>query len=206
MTTQAIEVKQYTNEINMLKAQILNNTKEIELAQFIYDVLPEYKGQLNKRFETFLSKKLAEKYGTYEYKYNNEPNTPNYGKPSEYDKTVNNVNAYMSKETYSRTYYKLTISYEGTEWRYTWNDDNERSRQFCDTSKTLQFYSWADLTELANQVQGRIEYLNKDIEQLKDNIKHVDKYTREYNRLKDAIQEHNDKISHVLADSLRVRQ
>lgn len=195
----------YTNETNLLKAEILNSTKEIELLQYVYSVLPEYKGVLNKRLETMLVKKLAEKYGTYEYKYNNEPNTPNYNKPSEYDKTINNVTAYLSKETYSRTYYKLTISYKGTEWRDTWNDDNEKSKQFVATNRTLQLYSWEDLVELAQQITGRIEYLNNTIVQLKDNIKHLDKYTREYKKLQQAIRDHNEKISYVLADRLRIK-
>lgn len=195
----------YINETNLLKAEILNNVKEIEILQYICDVLPEYKGVLNKRFETMLSKKLAEKYGTWEYKYYNEPNTPKYGQSSEYDKTINNVTVYLSKETYSRTYYKLTISYKGTEWRDTWNDDNEKSKQFCSTNKSIQLYSWENLVELAGQIQSKIEYLNKDIKQLKENIKHVDKYTREHARLEQAIKEHNEKISHVLADRLKIK-
>jgi hypothetical protein len=195
----------YVNETNLLKAEILNSVKEIELLKYVYDVLPEYKGALNKRLETMLLKKLAEKYGTYEYKYNNEPNTPKYGQPSEYDKTINNVTAYLSKATYSKTYYKLTIGYKGTEWRDTWNADNEKSKQFCDTNKTLQLYSWEDLVELAQQIRGRIEHLENTIGKLKDNIKHVDKYTREHKKLQQAISEHNEKISHVLADRLRIK-
>lgn len=195
----------HTNETNLLKAEILNSVKEIELLQYVYDVLPEYKGVLNKRLETMLVKKLAEKYGTYEYKYNNEPNTPKYGQPSEYDKTINNVTAYLSKETYSRICCGLAIGYKGVGWRDTWNNDNEKSKQFVATNKTLQLYSWEDLVELAQQINGRIEYLNNTIVQLKDNIKHLDKYTREYKKLQQAIRDHNEKISYVLSDRLRIK-
>jgi hypothetical protein len=190
-----------------IKCAILNNAKEVEILEFLAEVLPEYTGVLNKRFETFINKKLAEKYGTYEYKYYNEPNTPMFGKPSEYDKTINYITAWLSGEQYASgaKYWKLGIHYTGTEYAKSWNDNNESEYKYRAKNQTFDIWSWETLKELAERIPGKIEYTNKEIEKLKDNQKHLSKYARQHNKLIAELNTYNDQLSYVISDLYRIK-
>jgi hypothetical protein len=194
------------NEIEQAKllttAAILNNVKELEYTLFLQTVTNEYTGQLNKRFETYLNKALAETYGTYEYKYYDEPNTPNYCKASEYDKTINNVSAYLSSETYSVKYFKLTVSYIGTEMV---RDYDAKEYKLGKRNQSLQFYTWETLDDLKQQLTNKIKYINNDLIKIKENQKHLDKFAREHNTLVEQIKAYNDKISYTIADTYRIK-
>jgi len=194
------KITSYESEKNMLQAALLNSAKEVEYLEFLAEVLPEYTGVLNKRFETFISKKLAEKYGTYEYKHYDSSYGEKAGTPSEYDRTINNVTPYLSGQTYvsDRKYWKLGMHYKGTEY-------NRYDQKLVERNQTLELYSWESLDELAKHVQGKIEYTNKEIAKIKKNIQHLDSYARTYNKLVDQIAEYNDKISYVIADSYRIK-
>ena len=183
-------------------AELLVNSREIEISEFLLPVIDSYRGAMSKRLETLVSKQLALKYGTYEYKYNNETGTVNFNKPSEYDKTINNVSAYLSSETYSRKYFKLTINYKGTEVNY---DRDTKKNVYVNRNKSIQFYSFETLEELRQQVVNRIQSLNSNIVKLKDNQKHLDKYAREYNKLINSIETYNSKISYAIEDTYRVK-
>lgn len=185
-----------------VKATILNLAKEIELSEFIQSVVASYTGQLNKRFETAVNKALAEKYGTYEYKFYDESYGDKAGTPSEYDKTINNISAWLSSETYSKKYFKLGLHYKGTE---AWYNYDTKKQELAQRNQTLEFYSWGDLDELAKQVTGRIQSLNNEMAKVKDNQKHLDKYAREQRALVEKLNAYNDKISYVLAESYRIK-
>lgn len=187
-----------------VKATILNIAKELEYTEFLQSVVAGYNGQLNKRFETAINKALGDKYGTYEYKYNNEPGTVSFGKPSEYDKTISNITAWLSGETFAseRKYWKLGIHYKGTE---VGRDYDAKKDILTARSQTLEFYSWENIEELAQQLTGKIKYLNIELEKVKDNQKHLSKYAREHNALIEKLNAYNDKISYTIADSYRIK-
>ena len=185
-----------------LKAELLNLIKEIELIEFLTSTIPKYTGPLNKRFETFINKELAIKYGTYEYKYYDESYGVKAGTASEYDKTINNISAWLSSETYSKKYYKIGLHYQGTEFNYN-SDDKEY--KYTSRQKTVEAYSWESLFELVAQLESKLTYTNQSIIKIKDNQKHLDKYARECNKLVDQINAYNDKISYVISDSYRIK-
>ena len=203
MTHYLIEPADIAKAKLTIAAELQNNALETELTEFVRGVVQNYTGQLNKRLETALNKALADRYGTYEYKHYDDSYGDKAGTPSEYDKTINNISAWLSSETYSKKYYKLGVHYKGTEAGYNYET---KATELQARNKTLEFYSWEDTAELLQQIDGRLQSLAATVVKLKDNQKHLDKYAREHNTLVAKLNAYNDTIRYALAEGWRVRE
>lgn len=179
-----------------LTAAILNNEKEAEVYDWLALTVPEYTGQFNKRFETWLNKKASERFGTEVYK--------NWGMNGE-DKEYPKISFYLHKSDYQLTdtpKFEFSFNYKGKTVSYDYENKTTVIRDQNENEKLFGIAGTADIVEWAERVAKN---RRENVEKMQSNLRELPKLIAEHDKLKADIEKFNDKISYAISDSMRIK-
>jgi hypothetical protein len=176
-----------------LNAGIYNLGREIEIYKWLAFTAPAYGSKpFNKRLETWLNKASAERFGTHTLE--------DWGLNHE-SKIFENVRFSLRKKDYGDGY-ELNFYYEGRalQWDYETRTSTLRKSNEKECLYTVE--SINEITTWAEKIA-----INRTAEQVKarGNIRALARLTKQRDALKAKISEHNDAISYIVADDLRVK-
>lgn len=176
-----------------LDANISNTNKQIEILEFIRPITATYTGVISKRLATKLDKALKTQYGFKEYK--------------NYDNKTNewpNASTYYTNKNYGIIdNYSLNIHYN-TAVKVDYNRDSKEYYIRTDDNDKIEFYSFKDVSELLVDIDNKIKYLKDSVIKMTDNLTNIEDIVKTYNQLGEYINDHNESLSHVLHDALRI--
>ena len=182
-------------ESNKLKltAGIFNLGKEVEIYDWLALIAGDYGTKpFNKRFETWLNKQSAERFGTHVIEA--------WGMNGE-DKEFENVRFGFSKRDWSDGY-GLDFYYKGQAVRY---DYDAKQAVLGDSNEREGLVSLKDIAEIVEWSKKCSSNRAMEREKARGNLKNIAKLAAEHDRLKQQISEYNDKISYIISDELRIR-
>lgn len=176
-----------------LSAGIFNLGEEVKIYDWLARAAGEYGTKpFNKRFETWLNKQSAEHFGTYTVK-----DWGGAGKHKEFE----NVRFGFSKKDWGDGY-ELNFYYKGQQVLR----DYEAKQVFLgDTHEKEGLYTVGDIAEVIDWSKKCSANRAMEREKAQGNLEHIAELTAERDRLRQQISEHNDKISYLLSDELRIK-
>lgn len=181
-------------ESNKLKltAGILNLGKEVEIYDWLALVAPDYGTRpFNKRFETWLNKQSIERFGTH--------TVENWGGAGEH-KEFENVRFGFSKKDWGDGY-ELNFYYKGQQVRY---DYDAKQAFLGDSNEKEGLVSVKDIAEIVEWSKKCSANRAMEREKAQGNLRYIAKLMAQRDSLKEQISAHNDKISYLLSDELRI--
>lgn len=182
-------------ESNKLKltAGIFNLGKEVEIYDWLALIAGDYGTKpFNKRFETWLNKQSAERFGTHIVE-----DWGGAGKHKEFE----NVRFGFSKKDWGDGY-ELNFYYKGQQVRY---DYDAKQAFLGDSNEREGLVSVKDIAEIVDWSKKSSANRAMEREKAQGNLEDIAKLTAERDRLQQQISEHNDRISYLLSDELRIR-
>lgn len=180
-------------ETNKLKltAGILNLGTEVEIYDWLALVAPEYGTRpFNKRFETWLNKKSAERFGTHKVE--------RWG-----DEIVDyeNVRFSFSKQSWGDKF-ELNFYYPGKSVGY---DYDAKKAVMRDSNEREGLVSVASVDEIVDWSKKCSSNRAMEREKARGNLTVLPELMKQQQKIKDLICAFNDDISYLLSDELRIR-
>lgn len=181
-----------TNKMK-LTAGILNLGKEVEICDWLALVAPEYGTKpFNKRFETWLNKQSAARFGTHTIE--------NWGIDGE-DKEFENVRFGFHKQSWGDGY-ELNYYYKGQAVGY---DYDAKAPTMRESNEREGFVAITSVDDIAMWAKRCSQNRTMEREKAQGNLRYIAKLMAQRDRLKQEISEHNDRISYLISDELRIR-
>ena len=182
-------------ESNQMKltAGILNLGKEIEIYDWLALIAGDYGSKpFNKRFETWLNKASAERFGTHTLE--------NWGMNGE-AKTFENVRFSFRRKDWGDGY-ELNFYYKGQQVGY---DYDAKKAVMRESNEKDGLVSVGDIAEVIDWSKKCSANRAMEREKAQGNLKYLAKLMAQRDRLKSEISDHNDKISYLISDEMRIR-
>jgi len=182
-------------ENNKLKltAGILNLGIEVEIYDWLALIAGDYGTKpFNKRFETWLNKQSAERFGTHTVK---EWGFDKAGKEFENVRFGFHKQSWGDRMELNFYYNGKAVGYDYDAKKTVMRNSNERET-FVSVESVDQIIDYAKKSS-ANRAMER--------EKAQGNLRAIAKLSAERDRLKQLISDHNDKISYIISDELRIR-
>lgn len=175
-----------------IEKEVSNLKTQKDVLSIIRKAVDDYGNKVyNKRFCTFVNKRLIDKFGSKMYE--------RYGRE---DEEIGNAYCYLSAEEYIQKHTYLHIVFRGVDIRRNYDND---TLYLGEANIHEQLYNTDTFEELATSIDARIAYLDKCIDSIKSNESNLDKLISESKKLHEMVKSYNAKISYVLSDHLRVK-
>lgn len=188
------EPKEFERAKLLLTAGILNNEIEIEVYDWLRLTVPEYGTKpFNKRFETWINKQAAERFGTEVYK--------NWGMNGE-DREYPKIRFSLTKDSYWDKF-EFTFYYLGREVGYDYDTREPVLKDRANEHEKL--FGIHGIEDIVKQATDIAVYRREAIEKMQGNMKYLAKLFAQRDRLRDEIKSHNEQISYVISDIARIK-
>lgn len=175
-----------------LSAGILNLGKEVEIYDWLALIAPDYGSKpFNKRFETWLNKRSAERFGTHQVeRFGNEK--------IDYE----NVRFGFNKQSWGDKY-ELNFYYSGKTARY---DYDTKTTVMGDSNERECLVSVESIEQIVDYAQKSSSNRAMEREKARGNLTVLPELIALKEKLTDMISSYNDDISYLLSDELRIRR
>jgi hypothetical protein len=176
-----------------IKCGIHNTKKEIEICEFVASVIDGYTGVFNKRFTTWLDKQLAVKFGT----------KTRFDEYRKQDLTWNNVYSGLNNP-YKQDYPEFKLYWQGMQIIRGFNNEPAELRE---TSNEYTYvYSVTGTEKIKAQMLDIAQARKNSLARMLDTKKNASKLQANKIKLEKLIREHNDNVSWIASDELRIRR
>lgn len=177
-----------------LDKAITNHKKQNEVLEVVLQAMEEYGNKAyNKRFTTFVNKKLIDKFGSDEYE--------RYGNDGKYFETIGKAYTYLTREEFIKKHTKFNFVFESVDIRTNFDD---KSHYLGLSREHDILYNSDTLEDLKEALQARISYNAKLIEKLEDNKNNLEELQAEHKAIKSQAEVFNNKLTYVLSKELRI--
>lgn len=188
-----------------LSVEKYNNIQSINILEEVIKGMESFNGKtLNKRVETHLRKHLAEVFGQWNYSERNPGET--WGLDKEENKMFNNVDCYLYQDYGKR----LNFTFTGKKYESVtdWNSEYPHTRTWQVTEsrgERIELWGIESPEDVTKQAKSKIAYLIAENVKIDTNKRRIISMVKNHNKLVQQISDHNDGVSYVLADHLKIK-
>lgn len=176
-----------------IDAELKNLDAEKTVLEAVKDFT--YSGNVfNRRYETQLHKYLGDKFGRVKL------DAPNYRGEDSYNK----VSAYMHEQSNYDGVKRYTVNVSYTGYKVGRNFETKTAQIVRSHGDKYQIYTAHNAEEVTEQVTKRLESIEETKKTLTETRKNVAKLIAEHNKVRQALEDFNNKIPYTLSEELRI--